>query len=49
MCKQLHNKGKTPFCHLRKCCRAEGEQGGKSTGGQKEVDNRKENEKGNVE
>lgn len=37
-CEPLPNKGKTPSCHLRKCCRVEGAQGGRSTGGQREVD-----------
>lgn len=49
MCKQLPNKGKTPSCHLRKCCREEGE-GGRSTRGQGELDNTGSRiKKGNVE
>lgn len=41
MCEQLHNKGKTPFCHLRKCCRVEGGRQGRGNrqGGQREADN----------
>lgn len=38
MCEQLPNKGKTPSCHLRKCCR---EEGGREEDrrGQRELDN----------
>lgn len=39
MCVQLPNKGKTPSCHLRKMLQGGGEQGGRSTGGQRELDN----------
>lgn len=39
MCEQLPNKGKTPSCHLKKMLQGGGGQGGRSTGGQRELDN----------
>lgn len=39
MCVQLPNKGKTPSCHLRKCCREEGGREVDRQGGQRELDN----------
>ncbi len=50
MCEQLPNKGKTPSCHLRKCCREEGGREGDRQGGQRELDNTGSGiKKGNVE
>ena len=57
MREQLPNKGKTPSCHLRKCCREEG--GGRwGRGAWREIDRGdrgneimwgKQDKKGNVE